>query len=440
MNSYKNLNFTKSNESMAVMKKYITSGTNSPGRLFNDVQTPPLVIKKAHGSKIEDVDGNEYTDFLMGLGPNILGHCPGQVKEAIIEQASKGLVYGINNELEAELAKRIVESSNYVDEIRFTCSGTEAVMTAIRVARAHTGNPSILKFQGGYHGHADSLLSHMAKNTIRNNPMSVKDGIPNAVREDTLISKYNDINMAIKMITQYKSQLAAVIIEPIATNMGLIPPSIEFLSKLRELCTEFGIILIFDEVVSGYRFCFGPVSNRLGIKPDLTTYGKIIGGGLPVGAYGGRSDLMEQVGQKGGVFQGGSFAGNPITMAAGIATLDLLANPGFYEKITELASLFKKITIEGFEKYSIPYSIQQYGSLVTYIFNDERKSMSSFDDVLLQDNEVFAKFHIEMANRGFLFAPTIEEPIFIGSAHTKDDIEKAATTAVQVLNEILNKK
>ena len=429
--------FLKSEEVAAQFKKYVTSGTNSPGRMFNDVETPTLIVKKARGSKITDIDGNEYIDFVMGLGPNILGHCPDEVQKAIKDQLGKGLVYGMNCELELELSKRIVEACPHLDQIRFTCSGTEAVMTAIRVARAHTNRPGILKFKGGYHGHSDALLSHADKSSIRHNPRSVVDGIHEAVRGSTLVSAYNDIDMVESTIHLNNERLAAVIIEPVATNMGLILPNVAFLNKLRSLCTEYGIVLIFDEVVSGFRFCYGTVSDHLGIQPDLSTFGKIIGGGLPVGAYGGRAELMKQVSQKGGVFQGGTFAGNPLTMAAGIATLNALSSDGFYENVSSHARRFSKIIKDGFLQNGIPFSIQQYGPLASFIFSADVKSMSSFSDVQLQNTQLFSQFHLEMVRHGVLFPPSIEEPIFFCAAHSQEEIEFAANTSIKVLSDLI---
>jgi glutamate-1-semialdehyde 2,1-aminomutase len=432
--------FSKSEEAAEQFKKYVTSGSNSPGRLFNDVNTPSLVIKEAHGSKIIDLDGNEYIDFVMGLGPNILGHCPDVVQRAIKDQLGKGLIYGMNCELELELSKRIIEACPHLDQIRFTCSGTEAVMTAIRVARAHTNRSDILKFKGGYHGHSDALLSHADKSSIRHNPSSVVDGIHDAVRDSTLVSAYNDIDMAEGIIHSNHERMAAVIIEPVATNMGLILPNIAFLKKLRSLCTEYGIVLIFDEVVSGFRLCYGTVSDHLGIQPDLSTFGKIIGGGLPVGAYGGRAELMKQVSHKGGVFQGGTFAGNPLTMAAGLATLDAVSSDGFYENVSNHAREFTRIIKDGFLQNGIPFSIQQYGPLASFIFTDKVKSLSSFSDVEQQNTQLFSQFHLEMAHHGVLFPPSIEEPIFFCAAHSQEEIEFAANTSIKVLTDLLQKE
>lgn len=427
----------RSAEVAVKIAQVITAGTNSPGRLFRDVETPIIIAESAHGARITDVDGNEYIDFMMGLGPNILGHSPKVVTDALSQQIGKGAVFGITCELEYELASRIVSAVSHVDEIRFTCSGTEAVMTAARVARAHTGRLYILKFRGGYHGHSDGMLTHAAKSAVRNNPLSVKDGIADSIRNATLISRYNDAGMAEDMMREHGAQIAAVIVEPVATNMGLILPDIEFLRTLRRCCDESGAVLIFDEVVSGFRCRYGTVSDELGVVPDLTTFGKIIGGGLPVGAYGGRRELMQQVGSRGGVFQGGSFAGNPLTMVAGIATLESLASGEALKRTAALVERYCSRTQERFATYGIPFRIQSFATMATYIFNAEIERLRNFDDVERQNTALYAKFHHEMVKRGVLFAPTIEEPIFFGAAHSEEDIDYTADLAASVLSDLI---
>lgn len=415
----------------------ITSGTNSPGRLFRDVETPVIIASKAKGATLQDVDGNEYIDYMMGLGPNILGHSPEVVSEALEKQVREGAVFGINCEAEYELASRLVNAVSHVDEIRFTCSGTEAVMTAIRVARAHTGKPYILKFRGGYHGHSDGLLTHAAKSAVRNNPMSVQDGIADSVRNTTLMSRYNDAEMVRDHFKAKGDDIAAVIVEPVATNMGLILPDVEFLQTLRDCCNDTGAVLIFDEVVSGFRCRYGTVSDELGVTPDLTTFGKVIGGGLPVGAYGGRRELMEQVGIRGGVFQGGSFAGNPLTMVAGVATLDALSSGELLNNTKALVDRFCHRIRDGFEVHGIPFNVQNFGTMATFIFNPEIRRLRNFDDVEQQDSALFAKFHHRMVEHGILFAPTIEEPIFFGTAHTEDQIDRTVDLAAATLRTLI---
>ncbi|MBJ7536730.1 aspartate aminotransferase family protein [Marinomonas transparens] len=419
------------------ISEVITSGANSPGRLFRDVETPIIIADKAKGSIIQDVDGNEYIDYMMGLGPNILGHSPDIVSSTLESQIKNGAVFGINCKYEYELASRLVNAVSHVDEIRFTCSGTEAVMTAIRVARAYTNRPYILKFRGGYHGHSDGLLTHATKSAVRNNPLSMRDGIADVVRNATLMSRYNDETMVCEIFKENGANIAAVIVEPVATNMGLILPDVSFLGALRKCCDEAGAVLIFDEVVSGFRCSYGAVSDELGVIPDLTTFGKVIGGGLPVGAYGGRRELMKQVGTNGGVFQGGSFAGNPLTMVAGVAALDELSSGHLLDNTKLLVEYFCQRTREKFEAYGIPFGIQSYGTMATYIFNSDMKSLRNFDDVELQNSDLFAKFHRRMAERGVLFAPTIEEPIFFSTVHTKEQIDLTVDLSVEILSSII---
>lgn len=428
--------FQSSLEYQSEFQKIVSSGANSPGRLFNDVETPPLIIKRAESALIEDVDGNNYIDFVMGLGPCILGHNPFEVSRAIKNQVDDGSVYGMSSKVELELASEIVNACDHIDQIRFTCSGTEAVMTALRVARAKTNKPGILKFSGGYHGHADTVLVGASKSSIRKKVNGVSDGIHDIVRENTLVCSYNDTAKAKEIIEQSHDRLAAIILEPIPSNMGLILPNIEFLKTLRSLCDKHQIVLIFDEVVSGFRFCFGSVSQKLGIQPDLITFGKIIGGGLGIGAYGGRKVFMDAVGKHGGVFQGGTFAGNPLTMAAGLATLKVLKQKNFYDKLSAKAELFAEITKAGFKRNGLNYSIQQYGPLVSYIINNELKALRSFADVEKQDDALFSHFHFKMVEKGILFPPTIEEPIFFSAAHTDEQVRNAAECGIEVLTQL----
>lgn len=431
------MTFSKSIEALEAARDIVPSGANSPGRLFSEVDTPALVIDSAEGATVRDIDGNTFVDFVMGLGPCLLGHAHPEVSERIKAQVDRGTVYGMSSPMEYELARRIVDTSPALDALRFTCSGTEAVMTALRVARAHTGRAAILKFTGGYHGHADCALAKASKGAIRHKVGEVADGIPVAEQLGTFIGPYNDAEEARRLVEEHHERLAAVIVEPVATNMGLILPDTAFLGELRALCDRFGIVLIFDEVVSGFRFGFGPVSKKLGVVPDLTTFGKIIGGGISIGAYGGKSEIMEAVSQKGGVFQGGTFAGNPLAMAAGLAALDVLEGEGFYEDLYAKAARFASVTRECFEARGIGYAVQQFGPLASYIFNDTLTRLNSFADVERQDASVYARFHHQMVQRGFLFPPTIEEPIFFSAAHTNEQVVAAAEAGADVLADIL---
>jgi len=432
--------FQRSEHFFARGKTLIPLGVNSPGRAFREVDTPALVIESAAGARIRDVDGNEYVDFIMGLGPCLLGHNPQPVVEAIRRQADRGLVYGINSSLEAELAQRIVEAVDTVEHIRFTCSGTEAVMSALRVARAHTQRPALLKFKGGYHGHSDIALAKASKKSIRDNQHKVRGGLHTFIDEHTFVVDYNDVAAVRDVFAREADKLSAVILEPVGSNMGLVRPTPEFLATLRELCDTHGVLLIFDEVVTGFRFCYGSVAQLHGIKPDMITLGKVIGGGLPAGAYGASAEIMNQVGSIGSVFQGGTFAGSPLTMAAGIATLDVLKEKGFYERLNAVAGRFVEVTRAGFASRGIGFSIDQFGALASYIFNTSRDRNTCFDDVQTQDYDLFRVFHTEMAHRGYLFPPTIEEPIFFSAAHSMQDVEAAAATAVEVIAKLLERR
>ena len=432
--------FERSEQLFARGKTYFPLGVNSPGRAFKEVDTPALIIESAQGARIRDVDGNEYVDFIMGLGPCLLGHNPKPVVEAIRKQADRGLVYGINSALESELAQRITDAIDTAEQIRFTCSGTEACMSALRVARAHTQRPALLKFKGGYHGHSDIALAKASKKSIRDNQHKVRSGLHTFIDEHTFVVDYNDVPAVREVFAREAEKLSAVILEPVGSNMGLVRPTPEFLLTLRQLCDEHGVLLIFDEVVTGFRFRYGSIAKLLGVAPDMVTLGKVIGGGLAAGAYGARSEIMDQVGSIGSVFQGGTFAGNPLTMAAGIATLDMLSAPGIYEHINSVAGRFVAVIRAGFAKKGIPFSIDQFGALVSFIFNETRDRNTCFADVQTQDYDLFRVFHTEMAHRGYLFPPTIEEPIFFSAAHSLEDAEGAAAIAVEVIAELRERR
>lgn len=432
-----NMSFEQSRILFKKGEKVFPLGVNSPGRGFAEVDTPALMIKSAQGARITDADGNEYMDFIMGLGPCLLGHNHPSVISAIKKHVDSGLVFGINSVLEPVLAEKIINAIPIIEKIRFTCSGTEAVMSALRVARAHTKKSALLKFRGGYHGHSDIALAQASKKVIRESNNTVRDGLHSFIDEQTFVVDYNDVDAVNNVFAEVGNELAAVILEPIASNMGLVRPKPEFLHTIRKLCDSYGALLIFDEVVTGFRFCNGSVSDQLGVIPDMITLGKVIGGGLAIGAYGAKTDIMSQVGEIGSVFQGGTFAGNPLTMAAGIATMDVISEDGFYGKINKLAQHYVNITIKGFSEKKIPFSIDNYGALASYIFIEDLDRLSCFADVEKQNTNLFNLFHTEMLSRGYLFPPTIEEPIFFSAAHTLDDIERAASEAVDVISKIV---
>lgn len=416
---------------------YISGGSNSPGRKFSEVITPMLIAEKASGANIWDTEGNCYVDFIMGLGPCILGHSPTCVTETITDQASKGLVFGLSHKSEPELAKLIVDSSNHIDKVRFTCSGTEAVMTALRIARGITQKQVVVKFSGGYHGHCDTILSGANKKSISDNFGT--DGIHPSLKNATITCRYNDADQIKEIFEQYVDEIAAVIIEPVATNMGLVPAKTEFLKTIRSLCSEHNSLLIFDEVVSGYRFGFGPVSNEIGIFPDLTTFGKIIGGGLAIGAYGGPEAIMAQVSNEGGVFQGGTFAGNPLTMQAGISTLRTLDNEYTYDALNAITDIFVRELRYKFKEYDLSFDAVKKGPLVSLILVESLTNLCSLDDVKKQDQLIFSELHNKLVNDGFLIPPTIEEPIFFCTQHTEQQALELARLIALNLNTICKK-
>lgn len=413
-------------------------GVSSPGRIFREVDTPTLVIDHASGSQIVDVDGNIYVDFINGLGPMILGHAHEQVADAIAAQVRRGSVYGACCRLEYELSRAIVQSTPAVQQVRFTCSGTEAVMSALRLARGYTGRDLILKFEGGYHGHSDSTLAKAAKPHMRGGAAGVRTGLSERVANEVLTVPYNDLDAVETIFQQHGSELAAAIVEPVATNMGLVPGTEAFLTGLRALCDEYGAVLIFDEVVSGFRLCYGAASNMLGVRPDLTTFGKIIGGGTPVGAYGGRADIMALVAQQGGVFQGGTFAGNPLTMAAGLATLEVLANEEIYDKLDRLGSCYEQTTVELFRRQGLPFTIVRRGSLLSYVLVPGLAQCRNFADVARQDRALFQRLHLHLTTEGYLLPPTIEEPIFISAAHTIEQVTDCARLAAEWIASVMS--
>ncbi|MCA3155571.1 MAG: glutamate-1-semialdehyde 2,1-aminomutase [Burkholderiales bacterium] len=434
------LNFSKSRSLFEFGMTLMPGGVSSPGRAFSEVEMPPLIISSASGPYIYDVDGNRYTDFINGLGPNILGHADPRIAAAVNEQFARGTVYGACSEVEYQLAERIVGSSPSVEQIRFTCSGTEAVMSAVRLARAHTLRSIVVKFKGCYHGHADTMLALGSKPHMRASKSPERQGLSSNALHEVMAFPYNDLDDLQDTFRERGADIAAVIVEPVATNMGLVPPTPEFLEELRRLCTNHGALLIFDEVVSGFRLCYGSVSNVLGVVPDLITFGKIIGGGTPIGAFGGRRDLMTLLVEPGGVFQGGTFAGNAMSMAAGLRTLDILQNEGVYDLLEKLGALYEEITMDGLKRKDLPFGFVRRGSLFSYVLVPGLTACTSFTDVERQDKALFSRLHRSMASRGYLFPPTIEEPAFISAAHTEKEITQSANAAIEILAELYSSR
>ena len=401
-------------------QRYIPGGVNSPVRACRAVGIDPPFIERAAGSKVYDADGRKYVDYIGSWGPMILGHAFPPVVEAIRAAAERGTSYGAPTRGEIEMARRIVEAFPSIDMVRMVSSGTEAVMSAIRLARGYTRKNRIIKFEGCYHGHGDSLLvkagSGVATLGIPGSP-----GVPESLAQLTITVPYNDTEAAVSAIERYGDDLACVIVEPVAGNMGVVPPAPGFLEGLRKHTDERGIVLIFDEVITGFRLRYGGFQDIVGIRPDLTCLGKIIGGGLPVGAFGGRGDIMEQLAPLGPVYQAGTLSGNPLAMAAGIATLDALREPDMYDDLeTKTANLCAGIT-SILKSRKIPHRINRVGSMFTLFFTG--RDVTDFASATLGDQESFSAHFRKMLAAGIMIAPSPFEASFVSRAHSDEDIE-----------------
>jgi glutamate-1-semialdehyde 2,1-aminomutase len=399
----------------------LVGGVNSPVRAFRAVGGDPIIVDRAAGARLWDADGNEYIDYVCSWGALILGHAHPRVVEAVAEQARRGTSYGMPTELEVELATRIRKAIPSCDKVRFVSSGTEATMSALRLARAATGRDLLIKFEGCYHGHADSFLSE-AGSGLATLGIAACPGVPQALAELTLNAPYNDPAAVEKLFDAHRGKIAAVIVEPVAANMGVVPPKPGFLQALRDLTTRHGALLIFDEVITGFRLCYGGAQTLYGIAPDLTTLGKIIGGGLPVAAYGGRRDLMDRVAPLGPVYQAGTLSGNPLAMSAGIASLDLLASPGFYESLETRSRRLGDGIDAALKETGAAATAVRVGSLLTLFFS--REPVTDYAAAKKSDAKRFAAFFRAMLERGIFLAPSQFEALFVSSAHADADIDR----------------
>ena len=399
----------------------IPGGVNSPVRAFKAIGVPPSFIDRARGSKIFDVDGNEYIDYVGSWGPMILGHAHPKIVAALKRAISRGTSFGAPTPLEVELANRVKKAFPSMDLVRMVSSGTEAVMSAIRVARGYMGRPKIIKFEGCYHGHADSLLVKAGSGaTTFGIPDSL--GIPEDLAKHTLTASYNDLESVKALVTQYSGQIACIIVEPIAGNMGVVLPERGFLEGLRKICDEKGILLIFDEVITGFRAAYGGVQELYKIKADMTCLGKIIGGGLPVGAYGGERAIMEKVSPLGGVYQAGTLSGNPLAMTAGIATLELLRSKQTYRDLEKKTLYLTEKISECAEERGIPFTINRATGMFTLFFAEG--PVKDYNSAKTSDTKRFAQFFIEMMDQGIYLPPSQFEAWFISLAHTQKDLDK----------------
>jgi glutamate-1-semialdehyde 2,1-aminomutase len=408
----------------------LVGGVNSPVRAFRAVGGDPIIVERAEGARLWDADGNEYLDYVCSWGALILGHAHPKVVEAIADQARRGTSYGMPTELEAELGARIRAAIPSCEKVRFVSSGTEATMSAVRLARAVTGRDLIIKFEGCYHGHADSFLSE-AGSGLATLGIAACPGVPQALAALTLNAPYNDTAAVEKLFDSHRDKIAAVIVEPVAANMGVVPPAPGFLQHLRELTTRHGAVLIFDEVITGFRLFYGGAQNQFGITPDLTTLGKIIGGGLPVAAYGGRRDLMDRVAPLGPVYQAGTLSGNPLAMRAGLATLDLLAAPGFYEALDARAKRLGDGIAAALAATEAPATAARVGSLLTLFFT--REPVRDYAGAKKSDTRRFAAFFHAMLDRGIFLAPSQFEALFVSSAHSDADIARTIAACRETL-------
>ena len=401
----------------------IPGGVNSPVRACKSVGCDPLFVKKALGSKIIDVDNNEFIDFVCSWGPMILGHNHPKVVAAIEQALENGTSYGAPTPMEIELAELVLNAYPAMDKVRFVSSGTEATMSSIRLARGYTGKKVVVKFDGCYHGHADSFLVQAGSGVITLG-IPGSPGVPDDIVKNTISIPYNDFETLEKTLADESLEIACVIIEPVAGNMGVVPPAEGFLQKLRELTARHNIVLIFDEVITGFRLALGGAQSRFGIAPDMTCLGKIIGGGLPVGAYGGKNEIMSQIAPEGPVYQAGTLSGNPLAMAAGVATLQTLSEPGFYDRLEEKAESFAAELQNLAGKY-LPgeTTLNRVGSMMTTFFN--KGPVVDFKSAMGSDTERYGLFFREMLMSGIWLAPSQFEAAFISAAHSKEDLAQA---------------
>ena len=400
----------------------IPGGVNSPVRAFGSVGGSPLFIKSANADHIYDVDVNEFIDYVCSWGPGILGHAHPQVIEAVKKACVDGLTFGAPTKKELELAELITDAMPSIEKVRLVNSGTEATMSAIRTARGYTGRDMIIKFRGNYHGHSDGLLVKAGSAALTT---AVPDsaGVPASYTQNTLVAEYNNEDSVRELMEQYGENVAAIIVEPVAANMGVVPPKEGFLKFLRDITLKYGTVLIFDEVITGFRLKFGGAQEYFGVKPDMTALGKIVGGGMPIAAYGGKKEIMDRVSPTGPVYQAGTLSGNPIATTAGIETLKILkAHPEYYKQIDEsakkLADAYRKMAKEK----NIPLHVNQIGSLLSAFQTGE--VVDDYDSALTSDTNAYTEYFWKMLDNGIYVAPAQFEAMFVSVAHTKEDIER----------------
>lgn len=417
--------YAHSEQLFAAASRLFPGGVNSPVRAFKAVGATPLFIARGHGAHIEDADGHTYIDYVMSWGPLIHGHAPKGLLKALNTAAASGTSFGAPTELETRLARRVATLMPSMERVRFVNSGTEAAMSAVRVARAATKRDRIIKFEGCYHGHADPFLVQAGSGAMTLG-VPTSPGVPAAAAADTLLARYNDPDSVERVVTAHRGTIAALIVEPIAGNMGLVPPVAGFLQGLRDVCDREGIVLIFDEVISGFRAGVGGAQQVFGIRPDLTCLGKIIGGGLPVGAYGGRAALMDLVAPSGGVYQAGTLSGNPLAMTAGLWSIEQLT-PRLYTHLAKLGGMLAAGLAEAARASGVPLQVNGFGSLLTPFFTD--RPVRDYESAAASNTGLYASFFREMLARGVYVPPSQFEAWFLSGAHTERDVTKTVKAA-----------
>lgn len=428
------MKISKSEKLFEQAQSFIPGGVNSPVRAFKSVGGKPVFMDKGTGSKMVDVDGNEYIDYIGSWGPHLFGHNPEFIKSALLEQIEKGVSFGTPAEIEVKMAELITELVPSVEMVRMVNSGTEATMSAIRAARGYTGREKFIKFEGCYHGHADYFLIKAGSGALTLG-VPTSPGVTKGNAADTLLADYNDIESVKKLVDANKGEIAAVIIEPIAGNMGVVSAKNEFLKELRQICDEEGIVLIFDEVMTGFRVAKGCAQEILGITPDLTTFGKIIGGGLPVGAFGGKKEIMMQVAPAGPVYQAGTLSGNPLAMTAGFAALSYIKNnPEVYDLLEEKSAYLERGFKANLEKLGKNYWMNRVGSMMCMFFTEEE--VVDFKTAVTSDTEAYGKYFRNMLERGVYLAPAQFEALFVSTVHSKDDLDKTIEAHYESLKDL----
>ncbi|WP_053038251.1 glutamate-1-semialdehyde 2,1-aminomutase [Staphylococcus haemolyticus] len=427
------MGYEKSIEAMKIAENLMPGGVNSPVRAFKSVDTPAIFMDHAKGSRIYDIDGNEYIDYVLSWGPLILGHKNEQVIKKLHEAVNRGTSFGASTLEENKLAELVIERVPSIEKVRMVSSGTEATLAALRLARGYTGRNKIIKFEGCYHGHSDSLLIK-AGSGVATLGLPDSPGVPEGTAKNTITVPYNDLEAIKIAFENYGDDIAGIIVEPVAGNMGVVPPKDGFLQGLREITNDYGALLIFDEVMTGFRVGYNCAQSYFGVTPDLTCLGKVIGGGLPVGAFGGRKEIMDKVAPVGNIYQAGTLSGNPLAMTSGYETLSQLT-PESYEYFQELGDILEEGLKKVFSKHNVPITINRAGSMIGYFLNEG--PVTNFEEANKSNLELFSQMYREMAKEGVFLPPSQFEGTFLSTAHSKEDIEKTIQAFDTALSRIV---